>query len=322
MSKVEFAILGAGAMGSIIGAHLGRAGHSVAMLARGRRATQIQSDGLRIKGLAELVTPVQTITDAKHLGSAEVLIVTTKAIDTPASLEPLRGASIGVAFSIQNGVMKNELLAQAFGTGHVLGALANTSGELLPSGEVMFTRNVNLLIGELPAGDSERARRIASALDASGVLSSAVEDILVHEWSKFACWVGFMGLAITTRVNTWKFLSDPDAALVLARLVREVGALARACGVALTDDSMLPVATMCRSSERAAGESVRALAEGYRSSASDHRLSTLQDLEAGRPLEIEETLGHAVSKAVQLGLSLPLLTNLYPLSRAIDRLRR
>src|SRR5215212_3631427 len=150
MSKVEFAILGAGAMGSIIGAHLARAGHSVAMLARGRRARQIQNDGLRIKGLAELVTPVQTITDPKHFGSAEVLIVTTKAIDTPASLEPLRDARIGVAFSIQNGMMKNELLAQAFGTDHVLGALANTSGALLPSGEVMFTRNVNLFVAEPP----------------------------------------------------------------------------------------------------------------------------------------------------------------------------
>src|SRR5918994_985975 len=132
MAKVKFAILVAGAMGSIIGAHLARAGHSVAMLARGRRASEIQSDGLRIKGLIELVTPVQTITDQKHLGSAEALIVTTKAIDTPASLEPLRGADIGVAFSIQNGVMKNELLARAFGAHRVLGALANTSGELLP----------------------------------------------------------------------------------------------------------------------------------------------------------------------------------------------
>jgi ketopantoate reductase len=131
-----------------------------------------------------------------------------------------------------------------------------------------------------------------------------------------------MGLAITTRVNTWKFLSDPDAALVLARLVREVGELGLACDVALTDESMLPVASMCRGSERAAMESVKALAAGYRSNAPEHRLSTLQDLEAGRPLEIEETLGYAVGKAVQLGLSLPLLANLYPLSGAIDRLRR
>src|SRR6185312_17549394 len=45
-SEYEFAILGAGALGSILGAHLARAGHSVVMLARGRRAQQIQSEGL------------------------------------------------------------------------------------------------------------------------------------------------------------------------------------------------------------------------------------------------------------------------------------
>ena len=112
------------------------------------------------------------------------------------------------------------------------------------------------------------------------------------------------------------------AALVLARLVREVASLARACGVSLTDESMLPVAAMCRESEQAAADLVRALAEGYRVNAPSHRLSTLQDLEAGRPLEIEETLGYAVAKAAKLNLTLPLLTNLYALARAIDRLRQ
>ncbi|HEY9183603.1 MAG TPA: 2-dehydropantoate 2-reductase N-terminal domain-containing protein, partial [Gammaproteobacteria bacterium] len=57
MQKFEFAVLGAGAMGSILGAHLARAGHSVAMLARGRRAEQIRSEGLRISGLIQLSAP-------------------------------------------------------------------------------------------------------------------------------------------------------------------------------------------------------------------------------------------------------------------------
>src|SRR5690606_10146607 len=148
------------AMGAIIGAHLARAGHSVAMLARGRRAQQIETEGLRITGLTELTIPVSVITDPAQLGAADTLIVTIKALSTAAALEPLRHMDIGAAFSVQNGVMKNELLAEAFGKDRVLGSLANISGELLPSGEVLFTRNVELLVGELGGGDSARAQRI------------------------------------------------------------------------------------------------------------------------------------------------------------------
>ena len=138
---------------------------------------------------------------------------------------------------------------------------------------------------------------------------------------KVAAWVGFMGLAITTRVNTWKFLSEPSATLVLARLVREVGTLTQASGVGLTDNSMIPVARICRGSEQDAVNILGALAEDFRVNSPHHRLSTLQDLEAGRPLEVEETLGYAVAKAAQLGVALPLLENFFRLASAIDRTR-
>ena len=72
----------------------------------------------------------------------------------------------------------------------VLGCLANTSGELLPSGEVLFTRNVNIYVGELPAGSSARAERIARTIDASGVRTTAVPDVLAREWTKFVGWAG------------------------------------------------------------------------------------------------------------------------------------
>ncbi|MGH8302760.1 MAG: ketopantoate reductase family protein, partial [Steroidobacteraceae bacterium] len=62
----EFAILGAGAIGSILGAHLARAGHSVIIIARGDRAHAVQRDGLRIKGLADFSAQVPVITDASQ----------------------------------------------------------------------------------------------------------------------------------------------------------------------------------------------------------------------------------------------------------------
>ena len=320
-TQPEFAILGAGVLGSVIGAHLARSGRSVVMLARGARAQQIEQQGLRIRGLAEFTQGVPVLADASQFRGADFLIVTTKTYSMAAALAPLRGAQVGAAFSFQNGLMKNEQLAEAFGAERVLGALANTSGEVLAGGEVLFTRNEQLCVGELHGALSERARAVAAIIDASGVRTSAVENVQSLEWAKFASWAALMVLSITVRTETWKFMTDPDAALVLARLVREVGALAAASGVALSDQSMLPVASLCAASEAEAAAAILSLGERMRVDAPRHRMSTLQDLLAGRPLEVEETLGFAVRKAAQLALPLPLLASCCALARAIDRSR-
>lgn len=319
--EVEFAILGAGVLGSVIGAHLARSGRSVLMLARGARAMQVEQQGLRIRGLAEFTQPVPVLVDPAQFRGAECLVVCTKTYSTASALASLGRADVGAAFSFQNGLMKNEQLAEAFGSRRVLGALANTSGEVLPTGEVLFTRNEQLCIGELDGSLSERTRGIAAIIDDSGVRTSAVEDIQGLEWAKFASWAALMVLSITTRTETWKYMSDADAALVMARLVREVGTLAVASGVKLSDQSMLPVASLCAASESEAAAVIVALGERMRTTAPRHRMSTLQDLQAGRPLEVEETLGFACRKATERGVLVPLLASSYALARAVDRIR-
>jgi len=229
---------------------------------------------------------------------------------------------LDVALSIQNGPLKNELLTQAFGGERVLGALADTSGELLPGGEVLFTRNVNIYVGELGGGDSERAQRIAHTLESSGVRAAATAEIQTLEWSKFCGWVGLMSLAVTTRAPTWKFLADPDSALLLVRLVRETGVLARALDISLSDQAILPAASLCDATEEDAVALVRRLGGDYRVNAPEHRMSALQDVEAGRPLEVNETLGYACERACALKLELPLLECFRRLIAAIDRTRR
>jgi 2-dehydropantoate 2-reductase len=322
MAEFEFAVLGAGAMGSIVGAHLTRAGHKVAMLARGPRAQQLQQHGITVRGLSDFATPVTVIADPALLAGAGTLIVATKTPGTAAALATLAHAHFDSALSIQNGPLKNDILVQAFGAPQVLGALADTSGELLSDGTVLFTRNVNILVGELPRGDSERARRIAAALDAAGVRAASTAQILTLEWSKFCSWVGLMSLAVTTRAPTWKYLSDPDSALVLARLVREMGRLAAALGIELSDRAILPTASLCTGSEAEAVEILTRTGAHYRATAPAHRMSALQDVEAGRPLEANETLGYALEKSQQLALELPLLDCFRHLIGAIDRTAR
>ena len=323
MTRAEFAILGAGAIGSILAAHLARSGHSVIVLARGNRARAVERDGLRIKGLADFSVKVPVLTDPTQLRAADTLIVAMKTPGTDVALQRLKHAEVGAALSIQNGVLKNELLVQVFGPDRVLGALADTSGELLPSGEVLFTRNVNLPLGELAGGSSERARRIAGMIDAAGIRSVAVPDILSLEWSKFTVWLALVSMGVTTRSATWRYLSDVDCAQVLVRLVREVAALARAQGIALVDGATtLPLLEILDASEHAAVAAVPKAGGDMRLRAPGHRISALQDLEAGRPLEVEETFGYAVRKAREHRLSLPLLEAFYHLVAGIDHASR
>ncbi len=322
MHRYEWAVLGAGALGSIIGAHLSRSGHRVVLLTRGQRAQDIRKHGLRIRGLEEFTQHVPVLTDPSEFEGAEVFVVATKTHSTQTALEPYRHAAVGTALSVQNGVMKNEQLAAFWGKERVLGALADTSGELLSNGEVLFTRNEQIYLGELPGDSGERSRYIAAAISNSGVRASAVTNIESLEWSKYAAWVGMMALSVTTRAVTWKILTDPDLALVLARLVREMGILASARNIPLSNQSPLPVATMIHSSEADAAAIIQDLGRELKIKAPAHRMSSLQDLDAGRPLEVEETLGYAAREAARLSLALPNVASFYSVVSGIDRIRR
>jgi ketopantoate reductase len=100
-----------------------------------------------------------------------------------------------------------------------------------------------------------------------------------------------------------------------------MGELMRSLKIELTDESVLPVATLCRGSEATAVAAVMGVGREFELKAPGHRMSSLQDLEAGRPLEIHETLGYALQKAAQSGLALPLVETFYHVVSAVDRMR-
>lgn len=310
---MRFAILGAGALGTILGAHLIRAGHEVLMIARGQRAKTLSRDGLIVSGLAELREKCAVVVDVSELHSTDCLIIATKAIDTAKSLSTLAHVQLESVFSMQNGVVKDELLAEVFPATAVLGSMADFSGELLSTGEVLFTRNVALHLGELSGDMSARVTLLANAIDAAGVRCAAVPDIKTREWSKFVAWAGLVPLAALTRLNTWQYLLDANGAMIAVRLVREVAQLASALQVRLMDLSPLPAATIVAGSDRDAIAAVLEVGRRFQANAPDHRMSTLQDIDRGTPLEIEETLGFAVRRAAELNLQVPTLETCYRL---------
>src|SRR5690606_1996306 len=225
------------------------------------------------------------------------------------------------ALSLQNGAYKNDLLVEAFGREAVLGALSDASGELRPDGTVLFTRNVLTQVGELEGGLSPRAEALAATFDRAGVRTRAVADITGAGWSKFCGWAGYMTMAVATRALSWKVVTDADGALLIARVVREMGALARARGITLSDESLLPIASMCEGTEAQAAAAVIQRNAHMQATAPQHRMSSLQDFEAGRPLELEETIAVALREARERGIAMPTLQTLYHLCRALERIR-
>ena len=308
---MKFAILGAGALGTILGAHLARAGHEVVMIARGERARILQRQGLVLNGLSDIKARPTVIDDPRKLLDTGTLIIATKAIDSAKNLDTLKHLDLENAFSVQNGVLKNELLATVFGFSRVLGAMADFSGELLANGEVKFTRNVCLHLGEEKGGISPRAQALAALIDAAGVRCVAATNIKTREWSKFAGWIAQFPLAVLTRQITWKFLMDEQSAMVIVRIVREAAALAAAMHIEITDMPPLPVPSIVHGSDAQAVEIVRGIGQKFLDTSPEHRMSAQQDVLRGSRLEHQETLGYALQKAGELNVPMPTLDVCY-----------
>ena len=318
-ATVKLVVLGAGALGSIVAGHLAHAGQEVILIARGDRARHVQDHGITLAGLSDFTARCHVVTDPKAVRAADVLIVTVKTYDTAAALAPLRGLDVGAVLSVQNGVLKDEQLIDAFGADRTLGAAAFFAGEVLPSGAARFTLDGGLSVGELPTGTSPRVHRLVDALTSAGVKATAAPDIRSIEWSKFAAWVGGMALAVLARLETYKVFLDPDIALIGARLIRETGAIATKQGIALQDVPPFLVKRLTGGTEAEAVETLRTFGALLQARAPTHRVSGLQDVERGRPLEVDETFGDLVSKAASLGVPVPTIDVAYRLIRGIDR---
>jgi len=316
---MNIVILGAGALGSIIGGHLARAGEEVTLIARGQRAAYVQQHGITLTGLADFTMPVAVTTQPRAVREADVLVVAVKTYDTEAALASVSHLKVGSVLSIQNGVLKNEQLAHTFGWEKTLGAAVVLSGEVTPVGPVRFTLNEYFALGELPAGTSARVQALVTALVRAGIRAEAAAQIRTVEWSKYALFTSWMAPAVLTRLESYKFLTHSDTASIVAQLLREISHLATRLGIALEDRGPLPIQTLCGMPRAEAVATIRRLGAVMEAQAPTHKLSTLQDLERGRRLEIEETLGYAVRKGMELDVPLPTVDTCYRLIAGINQ---
>lgn len=325
--RMHFVIVGAGALGSIIAAHLAEAGEEVSLIARGERAALLAEHGIGVIGHATFRTACNIVTDPSSITSADVVIVAVKTYDTESALANLSHISVGSALSIQNGILKNAQLASVFGEQAVLGAVGLLGGAVGPTtggrpGPVNYTLPNATIVGELDGSVSSRAQRIVMAMVDAGLVAEAATDITSIEWSKFVGWSGMSALAVLTRLNTHQFLADPETARLAVRVMRETAAVASAEGAELRDQGPLLAKTVTVGSEDDAVAAMVAAGRRLAQSAPELRQSILQDADRGRRLEVHETLGHTLGLAESLSIDTPTLDVCCRVLRTIDRATR
>jgi 2-dehydropantoate 2-reductase len=315
---MKIVILGAGALGTVLGAHLARAGEDVTLIARGQRAMYLQEHGATIIGLVDFTVPVRVVTDPSHIRDADVLIVTVKTYDMASALQSVKHLRVESVLSLQNGVLKDEQLAQTFGWEKVLGAMAFVSGEVLPTGTVRFTVNQGFYVGEFPEGTSARAQTLGDTVECSGIVAHVTPSIQVFEWSKYVGWVCSMAMAVLTRLESYKMLQDPQIASVFAAMLHDMAQLAARRGIALEDMTFFPTKTVSQLAVDDIVIHLRQRGDQLASRASTLKISALQDLERGKRLEVEETLGYAVRQSAALGIPTPTMDVCYKLIAGIN----
>jgi 2-dehydropantoate 2-reductase len=315
---MKIVILGAGALGSLFGAHLARVGEDVTLIAREARAKAIHEHGVTVTGLANLTVPVYVTARPQELQQADALLVTVKTYDMETALESVAHLRVGSVLSVQNGLVKNEQLARRFGWEKTLGAAAHISAELLPTGVVRFTANEWFSIGELSEGTSARVEALVAALVQGGIRAEASGQIASVEWTKYVVNISWMALSALSRMETYRIFKHPELAWMAAKLTREVAQLPAKLGIPLLDKGAFSAKTLSEVAFEEAVANFRRVGEHMEAQgATAHKVSILQDLERGRRLEFEEMFGYAVRKGAELGVSLPTVEVCYRLIKGV-----
>jgi len=299
-------VVGGGGLGAVVAGYLARSGNDVTLLVKPAQAAVFPSQAVQVTGIGEFTAPLRVVSGTAGLGAFDSLIVCVKGRDSAAALEPLRGLDVESVLSLQNGVKKDDTLAEIFGRERVLGALAFVSGELQRPGLVLHTAAQGLYVGELAGGTSDRAERIAAAIRDSGIPSASVPDIRKREWDKLTLYLCLALAGGMTRFDTLSVLSSPSLLRVCVRLAVETAAVAAAEGVQLDV------------TEERYAETLEDWARPIREKRMKHYMSLVQDLMAGRPTELEAIAGDVIERARRHHVAVPAIEVCTDVVRGIE----
>jgi len=286
-------MMGSGGVGGFLGGRLAYAGYDVSFVARGPHLAAMRAHGLTIESKArgDLHVPrVRVTDDPAALGSVDIVVISVKLWDTEAAasrIVPLVGPHTGIV-SLQNGVIKDDILRGRFGETAVMGGVGYMATHVSRPGVIHQTGALQrVILGEYDGRKSERAEFLCDALRRAGVDAELSTDVRRAIWEKYVFLVGLSGATATMRMPIGPIRSNARSRAFLLDLMRETVAVGRAHGVALPEDY---------------ADDRLAFADGL---PPDMTSSMHHDLERGNPLEVNWLSGGVVQLGAAKGVATP-----------------
>ena len=311
-------VFGAGAIGGFLAAKLEAAGTPVSVVARGPHLAAMQARGLVLdSGGERVVTRPRVVADGGEIGPQDYVFLTLKAHSLePAlpGLRPLIGPGTTIVAAV-NGVPwwytyglpapftdrrvtavdPEGALWEALPPAQVLGCVVYPAAEIAEPGVIAHTYGDRFSLGEPDGGRSERAAALSGLMIAAGLKAPVRPRLRDEMWVKLWGNMAFNPLSALTTATLDVITGDPATRGIARAMMLEGQAVGEAVGVRFAID---------------VEKRIDGAAEVGR-----HRTSMLQDLEAGRPLEIEALLGAVVELAEWVGVETPISRVVLALAR-------
>ncbi len=321
---MRFLIAGAGAIGGYIGALMTRAGEDVTLFARGPHLKAMQERGLKVRSAdGDFETRPKVTGDLKDAGTPDVIFLGVKAhalTGLAPQLTPLIGPNTTVV-STQNGIPwwyfqvgagehagihlekvdPGGVIGKAIDPARVIGSIVYLGTEIVEPGVIQHTEGNRISLGEPDGSKSERARAIAEAMIRSGLRCPVAPRFRTEVWVKLLGNVAFNPLSALTRATLVQMARHPEVCPVVRSIMAEVEAVAAKLGIEL------PISI----DQRIAGAE----------KVGEHKTSMLQDLEAGRPMELDPVVGAVVELGQKLGVELPHTRTVYAAAKLLGEHR-
>jgi len=318
---VRFAVIGAGAIGAYVGASLAKAGAEVTLVARGAHLRAMQEHGVRVLSERGEFHVHPAATDrCDTVGVVDCVIVALKAHQIAGMLEamaPLFGPQTQV-IAMQNGIpwwyFQNHggeleglvlervdpggVLARTFDPKRVIGCAVYSSTEIVEPGVIKHVEGTRYSLGH-PSGEVTPAIEMVSQAFVAGGLKAPVEtDLRRDVWTKLLGNVCLNPISALTRATLVDMATHALVEPLLREMMAESLAIATRLGVVLQ-------------------VSIDKRVDGARR-VGPHKTSTLQDIEAGRALEIDCIVGAVVELGERLDIPVPATRHVYALTKLLD----
>jgi 2-dehydropantoate 2-reductase len=304
---MKIVIVGGGAMGSIFGARLSRAGHDTVIVDTAQGLVdKINADGITmIRDGETLVTPMTATSDPSSLGPVELVIFCVKSYHTEAAAHLVREvvSADTVVASLQNGLGNGDVLAATFGAERVTVGVTYNSGIVRAPAEVDHPADKATVVGSLTDDDTDGPHRLAQALNDAGLETTVASPVAPDVWRKLIHNAALLPTSALTGMTVGVLGACTDTHNLATNTANEAIAVAQALGHPIDREERI------------------SSIETVLASGSASKASMLQDFEAGRRTEIDVINGAVVRTADEVGIDVPINRTLVQLVKGWESAR-